>query len=210
LISRFIAWLDGHTRIHRIKDAESIFYLGSPRPVSRLWSNAYFSLAAALWGRRAQDPSHLAVFAAGLEACRPARRVLDVGTGGGGTAALVAERWPESEVTAIDLSRRMLRVARSNHPHANIDFVRSPSHVTSFADSYFDLVVFLNAVANPIEIARVTTADAEILVASFWPANTSDGAWVGRWRDAGFERVREYDEERGSWELYRKVGAPRT
>ena len=60
-------------------------------------------------------------------------RVLDLGAGTGLLSSMVAERFPRSRVTLVDLSVEMLRVARRRFPEANgrfefrtMDYARKP------------------------------------------------------------------------------------
>src|SRR5215217_9683026 len=60
-------------------------------------------------------------------------RVLDLGAGTGLLSSMVAERFPRSRVTLVDLSVEMLRVARQRFPEANgrfefrtMDYARKP------------------------------------------------------------------------------------
>ncbi len=45
-----------------------------------------------------------------------ARRVVDLGCGTGALTAVLADRWPDAEVTGIDASPEMIARARSDHP----------------------------------------------------------------------------------------------
>ena len=57
-------------------------------------------------------PEALAPLAAALDRLDARRRVLDVGTGTGNGARLVAERFPQAEVLGVDLAPAMVEEAR--------------------------------------------------------------------------------------------------
>ncbi len=53
--------------------------------------------------------------------------ILDVGCGGGDFCALLARRYPETQVRGIDLSEEAIAYAQKNHQAPNLSFERSPS-----------------------------------------------------------------------------------
>ncbi|HEU4449645.1 MAG TPA: class I SAM-dependent methyltransferase [Gaiellaceae bacterium] len=130
---------------------------------------AQFDRLAPVWHGRL-GPEALAALSAALDRLeRPPRRVLDVGTGTGKAAALVAERFPEAEVVGVDLAPGMVAEARRVVPAGTAERVRfevADAAALPFEDAAFDLVVLLNMIPFFAEIARVT-APAGTVVASF-------------------------------------------
>jgi SAM-dependent methyltransferase len=188
----------------RQRYAISMFMVGRSAPCDRVFASIYFSLAAQQWSRYADVGSHTAPLAAGLATCRSAKRALDIGTGAGSSAALVAHRDPATEVVAVDTSRRMLRSARARHEMPNLSFERASAFHLPFPPDWFDLVTALNAVPELGELRRVCSADVEVLTAStVFPVRDDLSAWVGRWYEAGFARVRSGSVGSGSWEVFR-------
>ena len=86
-------------------------------------------------------------------------RVLDLATGSGCIAIAIAKHRPRAEVTATDISRDALAVARENAARhgASIEFVES-DWFAALADRRFDLIV-----ANPPYIAA---GDAHLAAAA--------------------------------------------
>ena len=73
-----------------------------------------------------------------------ADRVLDVGCGTGGPTLHVARLAPEGDVMGIDLSTRMLELARSRSAAEGLDnvtFVRGDAQVFPFEPEAFDIVI---------------------------------------------------------------------
>lgn len=172
-------------------------------------ARTYFGLASWQWRGLATAPDHLASFEAGLDHCRTPTRVLDIGTGAGGSAAALAARWPSAQVIASDVSRRMLKEARRLHAAPNLRFERAPSGRLPFADDEFDLVTLHNAVPEMHELRRVLAAGGEVLTAStFSPLAERLQSVRGRWFDFGFELVEAQDVARGAFELFRLVEDP--
>lgn len=80
-----------------------------------------------------------------LAAIRTCRRILDVGTGSGAAALVLARQFPEANVTASDINERALAFAGINARLASIDNIELLySHLYSAVDGNFDLIV-----ANP-------------------------------------------------------------
>jgi SAM-dependent methyltransferase len=187
----------------RQRYAISLFMVGQPALSDRLAASLYYFLAAPRWSGYGDTRSHSAPLLDGLTSCRTARRALDIGTGAGPSAALVADRDPATEVTAVDTSRRMLRQARSRYPRPNLSFKHATSIRLPFPAASFDLVTSMNAVPVLDELRRVCTDDAEVLTASTtYPVRDNLSAWVGRWHEAGFVRVRTGSVGSGSWEVF--------
>ncbi len=107
-----------------------------------------------------------APLAAGLEQLPHApRRALDLGTGTGLGASLIARRFPGCEVTGADISPRMVAEARRLHSGLpNVRFVEADSYSLPFNDSGFDLVTLLNVPPFFGEIRRVTAAGGAVLI----------------------------------------------
>ncbi|MEM8060180.1 methyltransferase domain-containing protein [Morganella morganii subsp. sibonii] len=75
-------------------------------------------------------------------------RVLDVGTGPGFFAIIMAQAG--HSVTAVDATRAMLKQAKNNAKHyeVNIDFVESDVHTLPFDECSFDLIITRNVTWN--------------------------------------------------------------
>jgi 2-polyprenyl-3-methyl-5-hydroxy-6-metoxy-1,4-benzoquinol methylase len=68
------------------------------------------------------------------------RRVLDLGCGAGQLALHLAEHGA-SEVIGIDISARMLALARAERNHPRLTYVHEPIEQATFAPDRFDLIV---------------------------------------------------------------------
>jgi ubiquinone/menaquinone biosynthesis C-methylase UbiE len=131
----------------------------------RLWRafrpllRAQFDNLAPRWDQmRSGDP--LASLERALEAVdgSPAH-VLDLGTGTGLGAFLVARRFPETEVVGVDLAPRMVEQARRNTPPelaSRVTFQQADASQLPFQDGAFDLVTLANMIPFFDELARVT------------------------------------------------------
>lgn len=196
-------WLERATTGSRRRNAAALFLGGRTNPLDRLVSAAYFTVAARRWARYDDAEHHLAAFRAGLATCAGARDVLDLGTGAGGSAALVAGTWPQARVVGIDTSRTMLRAARARHSLPNLEFRRADVRSLPFEAASFDLVTMVNAVPEPVELVRVCRPGAAVLTAAtVLPVRDESSEWVARWHEVGFRREGAGDVEGGSWERY--------
>lgn len=110
------------------------------RPVTR-----FFDRVAEGWDQRfASDPARLEPLTAALDLLPAApHRVLDVGTGTGAGAMLVAGRWPDAQVTGIDVAPAMIAVARGKTNDPRIRFLVADVASLDPGQGY-DLVVLLN------------------------------------------------------------------
>jgi ubiquinone/menaquinone biosynthesis C-methylase UbiE len=85
-------------------------------------------------------------------------RALDVGTGTGAAAFILAQRFPEAEVVGVDLTGGMIAEAQGKTPPELADRVRfqeADAERLPFADGSFDLVTLSNMIPFFDELARV-------------------------------------------------------
>jgi len=105
----------------------------------------------------------------------PEGRFLDVGTGSGWDAILVARNNSKVQVTAVDLSDAMLEIASRNAQSAGvqgkINFIKADAKKLPFEDGIFDAVFTHNMLhhqAEPekmvSEMIRVAKADGAIII----------------------------------------------
>ena len=131
----------------------------------------------------------------------PPARVLDVGTGTGAVARLVAARLPEAEIEGVDVSERMIDEARRLTDAPRVRFRVADAQKLPFPDGSFDLVTLGNMIPFFDELARVTAPGGHVLVAYSAGAETPIYVPPDRLR-AGLERAgfKEFAEvSAGRW-----------
>ena len=141
----------------------------------RLWRlfrgpiRAQFDRLAPVWHGRV-GPEALAALGAALDRLEePPRRALDLGTGTGKAAVVVAERFPDAEVVGVDLAPEMIAEARRVLPPGlgeRIRFEVADAADLPFEDGAFDLVVLLNMIPFFPELERVTAPGGTLVVSS--------------------------------------------
>jgi ubiquinone/menaquinone biosynthesis C-methylase UbiE len=168
-----------------------------------------FDTLAPVWDAR-RDPVAFAPVAAALEELSaPPRRVLDLGTGTGSVARLVAERFPEAEVTGVDLSERMIAEARAKTPGERIRYVVADAQRLPFEDGAFDLVTLGNMIPFFDELARIVAPGGYVVFA--FSAGPSTPIYVAPERlrselgRRGFDVVSEHEAGRGTSLVARKT-----
>ena len=103
------------------------------------------------------------------------KRVLDIGTGSGRLAIELARARSDWQITGIDISEDMLKLARQNAARGGlsdrIDFQQASAAALPFADNYFALVISnasLHLWTDPLkvlqEISRVTSPGGYCLI----------------------------------------------
>lgn len=139
-------------------------------------------------------------------------RILDVGTGTGAGARLLAERYPESEVMGVDLSPDMVEEARRLLPPelaSRVRFAVADASALPFAPAGFDLVVLLNMIPFFDELARVTAPGGTLVVAHSrgpdTPIWTPPERLRGHLAAAGFEGFAEVKAGEGDALLARRA-----
>jgi ubiquinone/menaquinone biosynthesis C-methylase UbiE len=128
-------------------------------PLLRWLTRVQFNRIAPAWDEM-RTPEAFAPLEAALDALDviPAR-VLDLGTGTGRAAFLIARRYPQAEVVGVDLAEDMLAEARRLTPPELVDRVRfeqADAERLSYVDGSFDLVSLANMIPFFGELARVT------------------------------------------------------
>jgi SAM-dependent methyltransferase len=141
----------------------------------RLWRlfrrplRGQFDRLAPVWEDRV-GPEGLLPLGAALELLpAPPRKVLDLGTGTGKAARLVARRFEDAQVTGIDLSPRMVGQATDLLPDELADRVRfevADANALPFEDGAFDLLVLMNMIPFFEELRRVTAPGGWLVIAS--------------------------------------------
>ena len=145
-----------------------------------------FDRLAPEWDSTRVSRERLAPMLAALDAVPDVQRVLDVGTGTGAVARLLAERWPGAEVTGIDVSPGMIEEARrlGSERYEVGDAAALP-----FESGLFDLVTLNNMIPFFAELARITAPGGHVAIAYSMGPRTP--IWVP------LDRVRAELERRG-------------
>jgi SAM-dependent methyltransferase len=127
-----------------------------------------FDMLAPVWENR-RGPEALAPLEAALEKLEDAPdRILDLGTGTGKGARLLARTFPEAQVIGVDLSPAMVEEARRLVPTdlgGRLRFQVADASRLPFSDESFDLVALLNMIPFFDELARVTTRHGTVVFA---------------------------------------------
>jgi SAM-dependent methyltransferase len=146
-------------------------------PLLRPWSRRFWDDQAATWDQRVDRSSaaYLAALAAGLLRVRPEpERALELGTGLGDGALLIAREFPQARVRGVDLSEEMIRRAQSRiglDPEGRVAFRVADAAGLPYEDDSFDLVAQLNMPPFFAETARVLRPGGHfVIAASFGPA----------------------------------------
>ena len=140
---------------------------------------AQFDRMAPQWdGMR--RPDSLAPLERALDALpEPPRRVLDLGTGTGAAAFLIAARFPEADVVGVDIAEEMLAQAKENAPPElarRLRFQPADAAQLPFDDGSFELVSLANMIPFFDELARVCAACSSIVFS--FSAGPETPIWV--------------------------------
>src|SRR5256714_13723976 len=120
-----------------------------------------FARLAPQWAEIIQ-PDPLAAFELALEQVEPPpRRALDLGTGTGAAALVVARRFPAAEVLGIDLADSMIAEARRKTDR--VRFEVGDAAALRFEDGAFDLVTHANMIPFFDELARLVAPGGSVV-----------------------------------------------
>jgi SAM-dependent methyltransferase len=165
-----------------------------------------FDRVAPQWDEIIQ-PDHLAAFEHALERVEPPpRRALDLGTGTGAAALVVARRFPEAEVVGIDLADSMIAEARRKTDR--VRFEVADAAALPFEDGAFDLVTHANMIPFFDELARVVAPNGYVIFGFSGGSETPIYVDPGRLRNElerrGFTHFAELEVGRGTAFLARR------
>lgn len=168
-------------------------------PVQRFWNRA-----AATWDAN-ESPERLRALRAAIDGLEPPRRVLEIGTGTGSGAAVMKGKWPDADITGVDLSPEMVRIATAKVQ--GVSFEPADASRLPFGDATFDLVAQNNVPVYFDEIARVLAPGGAVLITStFGPATpyyTPHNLLRRRFAKLGFSGLRSEQAPPGDWFLAR-------
>jgi 2-polyprenyl-3-methyl-5-hydroxy-6-metoxy-1,4-benzoquinol methylase len=123
------------------------------------------------------------------------RRVLDLGCGAGQLAHHLAERGA-AEVVGVDISERMLALARAERSHPRVTYLQQAIEQSAFAPGRFDLVVSSLAVHYVADyrglmqrVASWLSANGILVYSTEHPVYLSRATGDGWIRDASGEPV---------------------
>jgi ubiquinone/menaquinone biosynthesis C-methylase UbiE len=134
-----------------------------------------FDSLASQWEERV-GPEALIPLGAALDKLeKPPKRVLDLGTGTGKGAKIVARRFPDAEVVGVDISPAMIERARGLLPEelqGRVRFEVADASELQFEDGAFDLVTLLNMIPFFEELARVVAPGGRLVFAFSFGSET--------------------------------------
>lgn len=135
-------------------------------------------------------------------------RVLDVGTGTGQAAGVLAERFPGAQIDAVDASAQMIELARAKPELSAVRFAVADGGRLPFADGSFDLTVSLLVQPFEHELHRVLARGGWALFC--YPMGPETPIWfptalvAPRLERAGFAELRSGTVGSGEWTAGRR------
>ena len=118
---------------------------------------------------RKSEIDYQAAFLDGLSYVRnEPDKVLDICTGTGFAAFLIAKKFKDAEIEAVDLSPEMIKISKKKAKEAsysNMIFRTANAMKLDYPDNEFDMVVTTNAPIYLAEAVRVLKPEGEILIA---------------------------------------------
>ena len=126
---------------------------------------AQFDKLAPVWDNMRQGDTLDPVKAALDRLDSQPQHVLDLGTGTGVVARLVAERFPDADIVGVDLSTQMIEEARRLTDSPRVRYEVGDAQHLPFDDGSFDLVALGNMIPFFDELARVVAPEGHVLVA---------------------------------------------
>jgi ubiquinone/menaquinone biosynthesis C-methylase UbiE len=135
-------------------------------PLLRRLTRMQFNRIAPVWDQM-RTPEAFGSLEAALDSIdRPPMRALDLGTGTGRAAFILARRYPDAEVVGADLAAEMLAEARDRTPPELADRVRfeeADAERLPYPDASFGLISLANMIPFFDELARITAPGGAIV-----------------------------------------------
>ena len=135
-------------------------------PLFRGLTRRQFDRMAPVWDGMRSDDSFAPLQAALDSLDTSPERVLDLGTGTGRAAFLLARRYPDAEVVGVDLAPAMLAEARKLTPPelaSRVRFEQADAERLPYPDASFDVVSLANMIPFFPELERVTAARGAVV-----------------------------------------------
>jgi SAM-dependent methyltransferase len=208
-------------RVRLLGQALSLTIARAPAlwPLLRGSTIRFWERAAPGWDVRtnADRPERQAPLAAACDRLESAPdAILEVGTGTGAGALMLAGRFPQARVHGADLSPSMIEAARAKVPAdlaARVAFDVADAASLPYPDASFDLVAQINVPVFPGEVARVLRPGGHFVVASSLgpatPYYTPPGVLRRACAKRGLEQVGEGEAGAGTYFLARRRGSGR-
>jgi ubiquinone/menaquinone biosynthesis C-methylase UbiE len=164
-------------------------------PVQRFWNRV-----AGSWDAN-ETPNRTHALQEALDQLGEPKRILEIGAGTGSGAAILKSRFPQAEVTGVDLSPEMVRIAQAKVP--GVTFEPADAARLPFPDASFDLVTQNNVPVYFGEVARVTAPGGRVLITSTLgpatPYYTPHTVLRRRFQKLGFTGLRSEQAPPGDW-----------
>jgi ubiquinone/menaquinone biosynthesis C-methylase UbiE len=135
-------------------------------PLFRWLTRWQFDRMAPIWDDMRSGDAFAPLEAALDSIERAPGRILDLGTGTGRAAFLLAQRYPEAKVVGVDLAPAMLAEARKLTPPelaSRVRFEEADAERLPYADASFDLVSLANMIPFFPELERVTAPEGAVV-----------------------------------------------
>ena len=178
-------------------------------PLVRPLVRRQFDVLAPVWDTM-RSPDAFAPLEAALATVEgPVEGALDVGTGTGSAALLIADRFPGARVVGVDIAPEMVEQARQKAlDRPNVSFELVDAAGLPFGDASFDLVTAANMIPFFDELARVVRPGGALVVAFSLGPQTPIYVPADRIRKEltprGFTEFAEIEAGRGSAFVARK------